>query len=155
MTHCVFNIYIYIHLISTHVRLCDTESETESVVQKGQDSMCKHYLEGSSSLFAQVYFPIVRVPPCKYMSPEIQWHPLRLRGFYSVKPREMDHGANLFWHCHAGGSAIHSSKANRGGKAGLFFFFSCLLCPHPEEPPHLQVFQTIIVVRTMSLHFRG
>lgn len=79
-------------------------------------------------LFVQVYFPVVRL--------SVSTKQLHVPGDWVTSPafkrilfceaKEMDHGANLFWHCHAGGAAIHSAKANRGGK-GDHFAYSALI----------------------------
>lgn len=64
------------------------------------------------------YFPVVRASKSTvqvHVSGDWVTSPAFKRILF-CEAREMDRGANLFWHGHAGGSAIHSGKANRGGK---------------------------------------
>lgn len=70
------------------------------------------------------YFPAVRAPKSTvqvHVSGDWVTSPAFKRILF-CEAREMDHGANLFWHCHAGGSAVHSGKANRGGKTDRFVY---------------------------------
>lgn len=58
----------------------------------------------------------------------------------------MDRGANLFWHCHAGGSAVHSGRANKRGKEGHFAYSTLIV--EKKKKHSLQV-SALIAVASM------
>lgn len=75
-------------------------------------------------VFVQVYFPVVRAPKSTmqvHVSRDWVTSPAFKRILF-CEAREIDRGANLFWHCHAGGSPIHSGKANKRRKADRFAY---------------------------------
>lgn len=75
-------------------------------------------------LFVHVYFPIVS-PPKSTVQVQVSGDWVTSPAFKRIlfcEAGEMDHGANLFWHCHAGGSAVHSGKANREREADHFAY---------------------------------